>query len=93
LRGGNYEGIRVVDNVIDVPEFVPGGYVPELAGSLSLTFLPMARWVEDAKAGRVVYRDNRDASGKRLDPILIDWDYQNPPHWGRSQGAVAIPKR
>jgi len=89
VRGANYEGIRVYDNIIDMPDLEKASYVPEIAGSLSLTFFPMARWADDAKAGRVVFRGNRTPDGKRLEPILADWDYKNAPFWGRPEGAVS----
>ncbi len=93
VMGRNYDGIRICDNVIDMPDHAPGGVVPDLPGSLSLTFFPMTRWAEDVRAGRVLYRANRDPAGKELDPILADWDYKNRPHWGRRQGAVPIQSR
>lgn len=93
VLGANYERIRLLDNVVDVPDHEPGGVVPDLAGSLSLTFFPMARWSDDLKTGRVLYRGNRDPAGKPLDPILADWSHRNRPHWGRPQGPVPVPPR
>ena len=79
----NYEGIVFEDNRIDVPDFSPGSYVPQEPYSMSMTYFPMARWAEDARAGNIVYRNNRNSEGRVLYPILQDWYYKNKPTWGK----------
>ncbi len=90
VRGANYDGIQFDHNVVDMPDHVPGGFVPDVSGSLSMTFFPMARWADDVKSGRVEYRGNRTPAGKPLSPLLADWDFKNRPHWGRGQRAVPV---
>ncbi len=79
-----YHDIRIEDNVIDVPDYSETVWVPQEAGSLSLFFYPQALWESGVKAGDVVYRGNRDKTGKVLYPALADWYMTNKPVWGKT---------
>ncbi len=78
-----YHDVRIEDNVIDVPDFSAACYVPQEAYSQSLFFYPLALWEDAVRAGHVVYRGNRNRSGKLLFPILADWYMKNAPVWGK----------
>jgi len=79
----NYERLRFEDNVINIPDYGTSPFVPQEPYSMSMTYFPLARWADDARSGRVVYRNNRNKDGKLLYPILADWYYKNEPMWGK----------
>jgi len=84
----NYAGLLFEDNEIDVPDYPQSDYVPQKADSMAMTFFPLARWEDDARSGRVVYRGNRTPKGRELFPILADWYFKNKPTWGKPEGCV-----
>lgn len=88
IVGAIYEGLRFEDNIIDCPDFVPGAWVPQEPGSLSMTFYPLERFAGDVQSGRVVYRGNRSPEGKELYPALAGWDYKNAPTYGKPGAAT-----
>lgn len=84
----NYDGIRILDNEIDTPDYAAAGWVPQQPNSLALTFFPLARWADEVKTGKVLYRGNHTPDGTPLRPALCDWYYQNEPTWGTPEGPV-----
>lgn len=86
----NYEDLRFVDNVIDMPDRTAGRWIPDLPGCLAMTFFPLARWNDDVASGRVTVHGNVDPAGRPVYPLLIDWSYQNAPTWGRPDGASPV---
>ena len=79
----NYHDIRFEDNTLDLPDFSKAVYVPQEPYSQSMLYFPMALWDDATKAGRVLYRGNRNGAGKMLNPILADWYFKNSPVWGK----------
>jgi len=78
-----YHDLRFEDNVLDLPDYGDGAYIPQEPFAQSLLFFPLALWEEAVQAGHVVYRGNRNREGKPLYPILADWYFKNAPTWGK----------
>ncbi len=81
----NYERLRFEDNVIDVPDYGSGGYIPQEPHAQAMTFFPLARWDGDAESGNVIYSNNQSPDGKVLRPLLQDWSYKNEPMYGTAK--------
>lgn len=78
-----YDDIRFEDNVLDLPDYNPGVWVPQEPYSLSLFYFPLAMFREAVDQGRVLYRNNRTPEGKLLYPVLTDWYFKNGPTYGK----------
>lgn len=55
----NYEGIVFEDNVIDMPDYPDAGIAPKEPYGQSALYYPLARWEDDSRSGRFVFRNNR----------------------------------
>jgi len=74
--------VVIADNVLDFPDYVASPWLPQEPHALAMTYYPLARWDEDAKAHNVTYRNNRSPEGQLLTPVLQDWYYKNAPTRG-----------
>ena len=83
LLRANHQNLVFEDNVIDVPHFGPGAWVPQEPHSQSIVYFPLARWADDAASGNVRFVNNRTPAGRRVHPILADWWFKNKPTYGR----------
>jgi len=81
-----YTGIRIEDNMLDLPDYVEGTWAPPEPNGLALMYFPQALWDDAVKQGHVVYRGNRSKDGKPLYPALVGWDFKQPATWGKMPG-------
>ena len=81
-----YTGIRIEDNVFDLPDCNATAWVPQEPNGLALMYYPLALWDEAVKQGHVYYRNNRSKDGKLLYPALVDWYMKNAPVAGKMPG-------
>lgn len=84
----NLEAVRFENNTIEIPHHLAkGGALPREPYGLAVRYFPLARWQDDARAGKIVFQNNKSPSGRELRPALANWNFNNAPTWGRPDGS------
>ena len=85
----NLEAVRFENNLIDVPHHpTKAGAMPREPYGLAIRFFPLARWQADARSGKISFGGNQTPVGGELRPALANWNFNNAPSYGRSDGTI-----